>query len=390
MTGSFGSGVGSDLHLEVSGGVPNEIGYFLVGNEVTSGVVITEGLNCLIGTSTAQMFRYAVAGTDAISVGRFDGAGLLQNVVGTSLVGSGFDVPDAIPDTVPIPIMSGDTWHFQVWYRDTAVMSSNSNFSNGLSVTFNLGVGTGYQFNGTDVGDLSGRSVSSAGDIDGDGLGELIIGAPDADPDGRGLAGESYLIFGADLVALDAATANGGVAGDGVIELADVAAIGTSYQFNGIATSDASGMSVSHAGDVTGDGISDLIIGARRADANGNPDSGESYLISGADLVALDAATANGGVAGDGVIELADVAATGTSYQFNGINSSDASGAPVSSAGDVTGDGIGDLIIGARLASPNGVHNAGESYLISGSDLVLLDSIDGSTDGVIELSNIRQ
>ncbi len=116
--------------------MPNEIGYFLAGNEVTSGVVITSGLNCWIGSSTALMFRYSVGGTDALSVGRFDSAGVLQNLVGTSLVGSGFDVPDAIPDTVPIPIMSGDTWHFQVWYRDTAVMSSNSNFSNGLSVTF--------------------------------------------------------------------------------------------------------------------------------------------------------------------------------------------------------------------------------------------------------------
>ncbi len=139
LTGSFGSGVGSDLHLEVSGGVPNEIGYFLVGNEVTAGVMITEGLNCLIGPPTAQMFRYSVAGTDAISVGRFDNMGVLQNLVGTSTIGTGFDVPDMIPAGVPIPIMSGDMWHFQAWYRDTVVMSSNSNFSNGLSVTFNNG-----------------------------------------------------------------------------------------------------------------------------------------------------------------------------------------------------------------------------------------------------------
>ncbi|MCP5020997.1 MAG: hypothetical protein GY930_04390 [bacterium] len=57
------------MHLEVSGGVPNEIGHFIAGNEVTAGVMITEGLNCLIGPSTAQMYRYNVAGTDAISVG---------------------------------------------------------------------------------------------------------------------------------------------------------------------------------------------------------------------------------------------------------------------------------------------------------------------------------
>ncbi|MBL4770406.1 MAG: formylglycine-generating enzyme family protein [Planctomycetes bacterium] len=137
LTGSFGSGVGSDLHLEVTGGVPNEFGFFLVGDEMTSGVVISEGLNCLIGTSTAQIYRYSVAGTDATSIGRFDNTGVLQNVVGTSISGTGFDVPITIPSNTPIPITSGNTWHFQAWYRDTPAASGRSNFSNGLSVTFN-------------------------------------------------------------------------------------------------------------------------------------------------------------------------------------------------------------------------------------------------------------
>ncbi len=136
LTGTSGSGVGSDLHLEVTQGVPGELAYFLAGNEATSGMVISNGLNCLVGTGTAQMFRYNVAGGSWNSVGRFDTAGVFQNLVGTSAVGSGFDVPDSIPGLVPIMIMSGDTWHFQVWHRDRAVFTSESNFSNGLSVTF--------------------------------------------------------------------------------------------------------------------------------------------------------------------------------------------------------------------------------------------------------------
>ncbi|MFT5058149.1 MAG: sulfatase activating formylglycine-generating enzyme [Planctomycetota bacterium] len=136
LTGSFGSGVGSDLHLEVTQGVPGELAYFLAGNEVTSGVVISNGLNCLIGTGTAQMYRYDVAGSLSNSVGRFDNAGVFQNLVGTSTVTSGFDVPDTIPSGTPIMILIGDTWHFQVWHRDTPSSSGASNFSNGLSVTF--------------------------------------------------------------------------------------------------------------------------------------------------------------------------------------------------------------------------------------------------------------
>ncbi len=138
LTGAFGSGVGSDLHLEVTQGVPGELAYFLAGNEATSGVVTSNGLNCLVGTGTAQVFRYNVAGGLSNSVGRFDSSGVFQNLVGTSSTGSGFDVPDTIPSTPSTMIMSGDTWHFQVWHRDRAVQTSDSNFSNGLSVTFLL------------------------------------------------------------------------------------------------------------------------------------------------------------------------------------------------------------------------------------------------------------
>jgi formylglycine-generating enzyme required for sulfatase activity len=136
LTGSFGSGVGSDLHLEVTQGVPGDFGYFLAGNEATSGVAISNGLLCLVGTGTAQVFRYNLGGGPSNSVGQFDNSGVLQNLVGTSSTGSGFDLPSSIPGNTPIMILSGDTWHFQLWHRDSGVQAGESNFSNGLSVTF--------------------------------------------------------------------------------------------------------------------------------------------------------------------------------------------------------------------------------------------------------------
>ncbi len=136
LVGTTGSAVGANLHLEVDRGVPGEIGYFLAGNEVTTGVAISGGMLCLIGTGTARVYRYNVAGTISNSIGQFDGSGVLQNIAGTSATGTGFDVPDTIPGTVPLSILSGDTWHFQLWYRDTLAAQGSSNFSNGLSVTF--------------------------------------------------------------------------------------------------------------------------------------------------------------------------------------------------------------------------------------------------------------
>ncbi|MEQ9000487.1 MAG: integrin alpha [Coleofasciculus sp. B1-GNL1-01] len=54
----------------------------------------------------------------------------------------------------------------------------------------------GFVINGIDQRDRSGRSVSGAGDINGDGIDDLIIGAFGADPNGNLAAGETYVVFG--------------------------------------------------------------------------------------------------------------------------------------------------------------------------------------------------
>ncbi|MCP5023199.1 MAG: hypothetical protein GY930_15695 [bacterium] len=133
ITGGGISGGMSDLHLEATDGVSGELGYFLVGTAVADpGISVSNGHLCIAG---GPFFRYNVAGTTGNSVGSFDTAGVLQNVAGTSSVGSGFDVPDSITFTTMV-ILTGSTWHFQVWHRDTPAAVGSSNFSNGLSVTF--------------------------------------------------------------------------------------------------------------------------------------------------------------------------------------------------------------------------------------------------------------
>jgi len=108
-------------------------------------------------------------------------------------------------------------------------------------------------------------SVSGTGDFNADGFDDVIIGAPGA----NGNVGKSYVVFGNNSgvpASLELSTLNGD----------------NGFVFNGIGPNDdGSGHSVSSAGDINGDGIDDIIIGAYFAEPNGNAVAGESYVVFG-------------------------------------------------------------------------------------------------------------
>ena len=157
----------------------------------------------------------------------------------------------------------------------------------------------GFVINGIDAGDISGQSVSSAGDVNGDGVADLIIGAFGADPNG-GNSGESYVLFG-----------GGSVGVTGTVELSSLDG-SDGFVINGIDGGDLSGNSVSSAGDVNGDGVADMIIGAFAAAPNGG-NSGESYVLFG-----------GGSVGGTGTLELSSLDGS-DGFVINGIDGSDLS-----------------------------------------------------------------
>ncbi|MEZ6004183.1 MAG: hypothetical protein R3F33_08340 [Planctomycetota bacterium] len=137
MTGST-TAAGSGLHLEATGGPVNEFGYFLIGTapETVNPIAISDGHLCLSVTGGNSFGRYNVTGGALNSIGGFNASGTLANFVGTSTTGTGFDVPSTVPLAGSPTIMAGDTWHFQLWYRDTPAGAGHSNLSNGLSYTF--------------------------------------------------------------------------------------------------------------------------------------------------------------------------------------------------------------------------------------------------------------
>ncbi|MEG4279080.1 cadherin-like domain-containing protein [Microcoleus sp. MON1_C1] len=232
------------------------------------------------------------------------------------------------------------------------VFGSNSGFGAGLSLS-ELNGSNGFAINGIAAYDRSGSSVSSAGDVNGDGFDDLIIGASSADPNGINGAGQSYVVFGSNSgfgASINLSTLNGS----------------NGFAINGIAASDLSGSSVSSAGDVNGDGFDDLIIGARYADPNGISGAGQSYVVFGSNSgfgASVNPSTLNGS----------------NGFAINGIAAFDFSGFSVSSAGDVNGDGFDDLIMGASSADPNGISAAGQSYVVFGSNSGFGASVNLST-----------
>ena len=195
----------------------------------------------------------------------------------------------------------------------------------------------GFRINGESAGDQSGYSVSSAGDINGDGYDDIIIGAPQADPNGSS-SGSVYVVFGKES------------GFSRVIEPSELDG-SDGFRINGGSAGDSSGRSVSSAGDFNGDGYDDLIIGAPNADPNGNK-SGSTYVVFGKES------------GFSRVIELSELDGS-DGFRINGESEEDYGGVSVSSAGDINGDGYDDIIIGAFRADPNG-YASGASYIIYG------------------------
>jgi Ca2+-binding RTX toxin-like protein len=277
--------------------------------------------------------------------------------------------------------------------------------ASGLSSDFNLATLTGsngFRISGGGAGDALGYSVQSAGDINGDGYDDIIVGAPFADAHGVD-SGAAYVIFGK----------SGGFAADLDIAKLD----GTNgFKLSGIAAGDHAGGAVSGAGDFNGDGYADLLIGADGSDVNGT-DSGQAYVVLGHsgkfaanfDLSTIGGANGtifNGGQAGahagwsvaaaldfngDEVPDLmigapgeaaaylvqgkdGDSGYTYTlndAFAFNGVpilsTTNNSSGFAVASAGDINGDGLGDVLVSAPYANAKGTYS-GQTYLILGGD----------------------
>ncbi len=209
----------------------------------------------------------------------------------------------------------------------------------------NLPADDGFIIRGAAAHDWAGWSVSSAGDVNGDGYDDLIVGAPGGN-DGAANAGAAYVVFGR-AGGFGSPEDSENLAGRRVLDLKTLPE-GEGFVIRGDARGDKAGFSVSSAGDVNGDGFDDLIVGAPEGDDAGK-DAGEAYVVFGK-------------ASGFGTIDLGTLSPD-EGFVIWGDRLGDRAGRSVSSAGDVNGDGFDDLIVGAPLSNAS----AGAAYVVFGT-----------------------
>jgi hypothetical protein len=190
----------------------------------------------------------------------------------------------------------------------------------------------GFRLSGSGPGEAAGSSLASPGDLNGDGLDDLLVGAPMAEsaPPGsphdetdpvRVDAGAVYVLYGP-------------IRRDMFLDDADAIYVGEN-------DSDHAGSTLAATGDLNDDGIADIMIGAPGWDRE-SPDTGTAYIVYGP--------AARGGSLG------------GAHVKLRGVEGYGRAGFALSGAGDTDGDGHREVLIGADRANSG----AGIVYLLQG------------------------
>jgi VCBS repeat protein/FG-GAP repeat protein len=185
-----------------------------------------------------------------------------------------------------------------------------------------------------------GFELSAAGDVNGDGIGDMLIADPNSGHNHRGGSGSVYVVFGASPLEPHVSLASLGRRGFRIDGAPPHPGAGTKL-------SDGAGSALAPLGDVTGDGLADVAVGASEASPRKRRGAGAVYIVYGKKTTER--------------VDLKDLGEGG--YRIDGARADALTGEALAPAGDVNGDGLGDLLVGTW---PHLLGGTGGLYVVFG------------------------
>ena len=251
-----------------------------------------------------------------------------------------------------------------------------------IDVTQFVGQPRSWSVRGQRAQDHLGHDLASAGDIDGDGKPDWILGASGRNDS----TAAAYLVSSANLIAAKPEGSE-----DNAVDVADLLDSSGSWELTGedggrdYDYDYEAGARVVLVGDTDSDDKPELLIGVPSYSEDDSSEAdvpGAAFLVSSAHLTSSNAAGTSGR------IDIKTLRENSGAWKFIGEVDGDKAGSSVTAAGDIDGDGRADFAIGAYGHSTLR-SRAGAIYLLSSADLASADEADGETDRTIRLSNVH-